>query len=69
MSKLSGASFPGFGPEEIRNFPAMEMVTGSVEIAQSTQTQALTDHDEVSSRQVSPAVSREDSQPDQESYT
>ena len=67
MSESSGASFPSFGLEEIRNLPAMEMVTGSEEIAQSTQTQARTDHDEVWSRQVSPAASRGDSQPDQSS--
>ena len=65
MSELSDASFPHFGPEEIRNLPAMEMITGSVEIAQPTQTQALTDHNEVSSRQVSLATWRGDSQPDQ----
>ena len=65
MSELSGASFPGFGSEEIRNLPATEMVTGSGEIVQSTQTQARTDHDEVWSRQDSQAALRGDSQPDQ----
>ena len=31
MSESSGASFPGFGLEEVHNFPAMETVTGSGE--------------------------------------
>ena len=52
----SGASFPGFGSEEVRNFPATETVTGSGEIPRTTVTQANTDHEEVSIRQGSPAV-------------
>ena len=64
MSESSGTSFPSFGSGEICNLPATKLATGSEEIAQSTMTQAHTDHGEVSARQVSPSASRGDSQPD-----
>ena len=54
MSESSGASFPGFGSEEIRNLPATETVTAPVEQPQTTRIQASTEHAEVLSRQASP---------------
>ena len=67
MSESSGTFLPRFDSEEICNLPATELITGSGEIAQSTTTQAHTDHKEVSVRQVSLAGLRGDSQPDQSS--
>ena len=68
MTESSGASFPGFGSEEIRNLPATEIVTGTEELTQATMTLALADPDEVSVKQASSvAPSLGDSRADQSS--
>ena len=56
MSESSGAFFPGFRSEEIRNLPATEMVTGTEELPQATSTLTNTDSEEVSVRQASSVV-------------
>ena len=63
MSELSGASFPGFGSEEVRN---LETVTGSGETPRAICIQANADQGEVLNRQGSAAVLPQgDSLPDQ----
>ena len=66
MSESSGASFPGFGLEEVCNLAATETVTGSGEILRATSIHANADQGEVSNRQGSLAAPPwGDSPPDQ----
>ena len=51
MSESSGASFPGFGSEEVCDLPTTETVTGSGETPRATCIQANADQGEVLSRQ------------------
>ena len=70
MFKSSGASFPGFGSEEIYNLQATETVAGTVELPQTAETQVPPGTNEVLSRQVNTtAPSLGDSQADQASVT
>ena len=65
MCESSGASFSGFGLEEICHLPTMEHVMGTGELPQSAQNQAHAGSDEVSARQAnSAAPSLGDSQTD-----